>query len=327
MDDSSSSAAIDCRPALHQIINDIRTGFGHTRLTVVLALKSTIIRVIDGLPESSDESSLRQVIASTPFRYIPCEASNVVVSSVRICSAGEVEAAFVDLDMVTQVADVCRELHADLRAIVIASSPDVSIETLMADTASLFDVAEASDRYTLPHTVWRSRASQPFPSLKPQRAAVAAALILIIIAALLPEWRSIASNRSLHQNGVDQSHVALGRQRLEELTMLRAPLSRLHAISAESIHPLTVLADVGDAIDDGGRIVSFKTDSNMVQADVLVPDLVPLLRRLERYHGVSDVSLVGSIGRDSLNVGMMERALITFRYDPGISAQRPPKEH
>ena len=98
------SEQADWQSTISQVFTGIRNDLGRARISIVLALASTIVRTIDGLPQSPNAKTIRQIIASAPFRYVP-RRFTPAVSEVVPCGQGEVLVAFAEQDVVLTVAN------------------------------------------------------------------------------------------------------------------------------------------------------------------------------------------------------------------------------
>lgn len=267
---------------ISQFVGEIQSTFGRTQTTVVLALTSTQVRAIDGLPQSSDAKAIRQIIASSPSRYAPRRFSNPIVSAVIVRKPGEVMVAFADLDVVLGIASICFDGSVDLREICVA--PDLtSIRVLDSNQPTVDDMERVlSGTLVLPRPEWRSAVVAPTPAWRPHTFTIAATLLLLSAAVLAPAWRLVVARHDFRRTISRTIEVDSALRRAMQLDSLRGPLDRARATAARSIHPLLVLDQIGDALGTDGHMLAFEADSTIVQTTVAAPSLVPFLRRLER---------------------------------------------
>lgn len=318
------SEHVDWQAAISHFFAGVRNDVGGARISVVLALASTVVRVVDGLPLSSDTTALREIIASSPFRYVPRRFATMI-SEVEPCGDGGVLVAFVGLDIVLSIVKACGEAGLHLHEIAIAKDAISISRNVSANPASSFEDI-LSDALNLPKRDWISTVGTGMSMWRPRAFTIVAIGLLLVVTAFAPAWRLMVAHRQAQGSTPKATYVDAALRRRTQLDSLRMPLERARSAASRSIHPLIVLDKLGMALGSNGRILSFEADSMRVQATVVAPSLVPFLRRLERNSDVRDVAVIGGISHDSANDTMMERALVSFRYI-AHSLMAPDVEH
>ena len=306
---------------LFQFFGEIHKNWGRVQASIVLALKSTIIRTLDSLPHS-DGKMLQQIVASSPFRFIP-RRFNPIVSEVVSRGPGEVLVAFVDSGVVLDIVKACIENNLNLREILVARNCTLTSEE--TPIASMIETATglSTDAIALPRAGWKSTLTTRAQVWRPHFLTVVVACLLLLIAVLAPGWHLVSAHNRSQVSAANKTQLETGLRRERQLDSLRAPLQRVRSTAMRSVHTLAVLDQIAEALGSTGRMLSFEADSTLIQVTVLAPSLVPFLRRLERNPNVSDVALVGGIAHDSVDVGVMERAFVRFHYaDDSARLQR-----
>lgn len=309
--------------AVGEALATMRHSSSARRVTVVLARSGVQVRLIDGLPRTTDSEALRALVAAHPFRFFLRPAGRTVVSHAVVHAPGVVTVALLDRALIEQIAGAVFGAGLAVDDILIARRglPVVASAEGHARTPNELDmiIAEALE---VPHDAWRRVASAYQPTWMPSRAALITGASLMLISMLSPVWRWAELVRRDGPVAPTAGAVALARLRGAQIDSLRQPLERLRELSATAMRPLDLLDLVTAALPPDGRLLAFDADTASVRVTVAAGDLKQFLWRLERNAAVSSVAIIGGITRDSSDGQVQDRVVMRFRYSPSRASRR-----
>lgn len=287
---------------------ELRTRRGVRRVSLVLDTSVAQIRVIDGLPSTSDARALRAVLTAAPYRFFLRTAVAPLVSHVRVLAPGAVKAALCDSQLVEHSSAALRQQGIRVRRVAAAECAAVMMPPASPDAGAVVHLA--SDALYFPKVPAQSRGDGPLRAWKPRGGGALVAAVLVVACAIAPAWRLHASRTSQGRPDLEGT-VAREVAQAAHLDSLRQPLSALRERAAIAPHPLLLLDAITSILPRDARIFDFDVDSTGAQLTVSTASLQTFLRRLERL-STYQVALGSDISADSGSTGG-EHATVILR--------------